>query len=418
MIERAPVTAKMKRVLMIAYHFPPMQGSSGVQRTLRFVRHLPEFGWEPLVLTAHPRAYPSTAQDQMADIPAGICITRAPAWDTAHHLAIAGRYPGMLARPDRWVSWWLGAIPSGLRMITRHKPTALWSTYPIATAHCIGRTLQRLTRLPWIADFRDPMAQDDYPEDPATWRSFARIEREAVHAARYSTFTTPSAVAAYQERYPGRSERITLLENGYDEETFANAPAGGPLNPGRLTILHSGVVYPSERDPRQLFAALRLIKARAPDVYGRLCVRFRAAVHEPLLRHLAGENTVEAAVEILPPVGYAEALAEMLRAEGLLVLQASNCNAQIPAKLYEYFRARRPILALTDPAGDTARVARAAGIDAIAPLGDAEAIAGLLLRFADAPLSGTLPGEAAVASASRRGRARQLAALLDDATSE
>lgn len=418
MLQRAPITAKMKRVLMIAYHFPPLQGSSGVQRTLRFVRHLPEFGWEPLVLTAHPRAYPSTAQDQMADIPAGTCVTRAAAWDTAHHFAIAGRYPGMLARPDRWISWWLGAIPSGLRMITQHKPNALWSTYPIATAHRIGRTLQRLTRLPWIADFRDPMAQDDYPEDPATWRSFAQIERDAVHSARYSTFTTPSAVTAYRERYPARSERITLLENGYDEETFANAPTGGPLNPGCLTVLHSGVVYPSERDPRQLFAALRLIKVRAPDVYGRLRVRFRAAVHEPLLRHLASENAVEAAVEILPPVGYAEALAEMLRAEGLLVLQASNCNAQIPAKLYEYLRARRPILTLADPAGDTAGVTRSAGIDAIAPLDDAEAIAGLLSRFVGAPLSGTLPSEAVVSNASRRGRARQLAALLDSALRE
>ena len=47
----------MKRVLMIAFHFPPLAGSSGIQRTLRFARHLPQFGWEPLVLTAHPRAY-------------------------------------------------------------------------------------------------------------------------------------------------------------------------------------------------------------------------------------------------------------------------------------------------------------------------------------------------------------------------
>ena len=92
----------MKRVLMIAYHFPPLAGSSGIQRTLRFMRHLPEFGWEPLVLTAHPRAYERTSSDQLADIPEGIVVARAPAFDAARHFAIAGRYPRFLARPDRW----------------------------------------------------------------------------------------------------------------------------------------------------------------------------------------------------------------------------------------------------------------------------------------------------------------------------
>ena len=59
----------MKRVLMIAYHFPPLSGSSGIQRTLRFVRYLPEFGWQPTVLTTHPRAYQQVSDDQLADVP-------------------------------------------------------------------------------------------------------------------------------------------------------------------------------------------------------------------------------------------------------------------------------------------------------------------------------------------------------------
>ena len=54
----------MKRLMMVAYHFPPLAGSSGIQRTLNFVRHLPRFGWEPLVLTAHPRAYTRTSDDE------------------------------------------------------------------------------------------------------------------------------------------------------------------------------------------------------------------------------------------------------------------------------------------------------------------------------------------------------------------
>lgn len=403
----------MKRVVMIAYHFPPLAGSSGIQRTLRFARHLPAFGWEPIILTADTRAYERIADDQLADIPEGLEVVRAPAWDTARHLSIGGRYFGFLARPDRWISWWLGAVPAGRKLISRFAPQAIWSTYPIATAHRIGSTLHAHSHLPWVADFRDPMAQEGYPADPATWRSFARIEADAIVHSAASTFTTPSALALYQQRYPEHASRMHLLENGYDEETFSAAAGGEPLNPGKLTLLHSGIVYPSERDPGALFGALARLKHSAPDRYSRLKVRFRAPVHDELLRQLAAQHDVQDAIETLPPVGYRDALAEMLRADGLLILQASNCNAQIPAKLYEYMRAGRPILVLSDPIGDTVATSRAAGLSAIAPLDDDGEIAALLDRFLIAPDTGTHPTSPAVEGASRLGRTRELARLLD-----
>jgi len=402
---------------MIAFHFPPMQGSSGIQRTLRFARDLPRFGWQPIVLSVHPRAYERTATDQIDEIPASVPVVRAQAWDAARHFSVGGHYPGWLAQPDRWMSWRFGAIPAGLAAIRKYAPAALWSTYPIATAHQIGASLHRRSALPWIADFRDPMAQDGYPEDPRTWRSFEAIERRSMSLARFCTFTTPGSVRAYQDRYPGAAERIVLLENGYDEESFGDIPAGPPLEPGRLTLLHSGVVYPSERDPRALFGALGLLRTRNHPVFARLKLRFRAPVHDDLLHTLARQHDVTAAIEVLSPIGYRDALSEMVRADGLIILQAANCNAQVPAKLYEYLRARRPVLALTDPAGDTACVARGAGITAIAPLDDPGAIAALLERFVEAPAAGTLATEQGIASASRLGRAGELAVLLDRASS-
>ncbi|MGH8802466.1 MAG: hypothetical protein ACREX6_09285, partial [Casimicrobiaceae bacterium] len=153
-------TTAMKRVLMIAYHFPPLAGSSGIQRTLRFVRHLPEFGWEPVILTTMIGAYERTSPDLDADVPAGLIVERAFAFDAARHLALAGRYPGPLARPDRWMTWRWDAVRRGMDLVRRLRPEAIWSTYPIATAHVIGAALERRTGLPWIADFRDPMAQD------------------------------------------------------------------------------------------------------------------------------------------------------------------------------------------------------------------------------------------------------------------
>jgi hypothetical protein len=176
--QRFAVTAVTKRVLMIAYHFPPLAGSSGIQRTLRFVQHLPSLGWQPIVLSAQARAYEHTSNDLESQIPEGTAVRRAFALDTARHLALGGRHAQFMARPDRWVSWKFDGVRQGMRLIREFKPQVLWSTYPIATAHVIGAELHRRSGIPWIADFRDPMAQEGYPTDPLTRRQFMAIEED------------------------------------------------------------------------------------------------------------------------------------------------------------------------------------------------------------------------------------------------
>jgi glycosyltransferase involved in cell wall biosynthesis len=410
---------RKKRVLMVAFHFPPLAGSSGIQRTLRFARHLPQFGWEPLILTANPRAYARTSDDQLDDVPPGCAVERAFALDATRHFAVAARYPAILARPDRWMTWWLGAIPHGLGMIRKYRPQVIWSTYPIATAHRIGYTLHRLSGVPWVADFRDPMAQDGYPANPRTWRSFKSIEERTLRAASSSVFTTPGAARMYRARYPDADRRLVVIENGYDEESFALLDASDsderPLTPGAFTLLHSGAVPPSERDPIRFFAALRRMLDDSSLRSGELRVRLRASEHEAALQPMVESYGLAGIVELAEPLPYRDALREMLRADGLLVLQAANCNAQIPAKVYEYLRCRRPILALTDPAGDTAALLRRAGIPNISRLDSAEEIALELRRFLDAVTGGraALPADDAVTSASRLCRTEELATLLE-----
>ena len=410
----------VKRLLMIAYHFPPLAGSSGIQRTLRFARHLPRLGWQPLVLTAHPRAYERTSDDLLQAVEPGTVVERAFALDSARHLALMGYYPAFTARPDRWISWWLGAVPKGLAMIRRYRPDAIWSTYPVATAHRIGHTLRRLSRLPWIADFRDPMAQEGYPADPKTWKSFRAIEESVFRHASCSVFVTPGAARMYRDRYPQLPpNRIEIIENGYDEESFGGldqaAARDGPLVPGRITLLHSGVVYPSERDPRHFFQALRRMLDQGRLRPDELRVRLRAAGHERLLRRLIDAEGLGQIVELAAPIAYRDALREMMRAEGLLVLQAGNCNDQVPAKVYEYLRCARPVLGLTDPAGDTAGLLNRAGLHHVARLDAPGEIAQELRRFLDELKSGTapLPDPGVVQEASRWQRAKALAALLE-----
>ena len=405
---------------MIAYHFPPLTGSSGIHRTLKFWRDLPRHGWQPLVLTISPGAYETKADNPAREMTPQAGVHRAFGLDTARHLSVRGRYPRALALPDRWISWWPGGVALGLQLIRREQPNAIWSTYPIATAHLIALTLRRLTGLPWLADFRDPMFDAVHPYTPVSRKVSSVIERRVVGACSKATFTAPGTLRMFAGRYPEvPASRYALVANGYSEEDFAlverSTSTRPPQDPARLTLLHSGTLYPLERDPAPFFAALAALLRAGQLHSGRLKVVLRATGHDDQMRALVERHGVGSLVELAPPVGYHAALEEMLAADGLILLQAANCNHQIPAKLYEYLRARRPILALTDLAGDTAAGLRDAGIDTIAPLDSQDEISRLLVRFLEMLRQKRAPvaGEAAIAGASRQQRSAELASLLD-----
>ena len=414
----------VKRVLMIAFHFPPLRGSSGIQRTLKFSNYLSEYGWEPILLTAHPRAYSSTSNDLVGEIANLASVHRAFALDTSRHLSVLGHYPNILALPDRWVSWWLGAIPMGLSLIRKYRPDVIWSTYPIATAHLIGLSLCRLTGIPWVADLRDPMTDVDYPPNRLTRRIYQWIEKKTITYCTRAVFTTSGAISAYKARFPQvPSARFCLIENGYDEENFVAAEHGivkkGTLNKP-FVLVHSGIIYPSERDPTQFFGALAVLVRQGAISKNNLNVILRATAHDEYLQRLIDQYGIGAIVSLAPPIPYREALSEMLTADGLLILQASNCNNQIPAKLYEYLRSHRPILALTDPSGDTAATLLKVGIDTIAPLDSIPDIVHGLLNFLELIKNGRAPiaSMEQVSATSRRSRTKELTNLLDQIAQE
>jgi glycosyltransferase involved in cell wall biosynthesis len=367
-------------------------------------------------------AYENKSDDLLNEIPAKTIVRRALAFDAARHLQYKGRYFECMARPDRWASWKYHAVLVGMKLIKLYKPNAIWSSYPIASAHLIASALHQKSGIPWIADFRDPMAHEGYPVDPQKWQIYRDIETDAVTRAQRCIFTTPSALKYYKQRYPDAARRMGVIENGYDEESFSALPRAGMRRTDeisktrKIVILHSGIIYPTERNPTQLFRALGQLKRSGliqPDV---LCIRFRAAIHDALLNHLAQVNGVQDMVELCTPIPYRDALAEMMEVDALLVMQGRDCNAQIPAKIYEYIRAGKPILGLTDQQGDTACVLKEAGLNAIASLDSVCEIASVLVQFVSALTLGSasLPKPDYVASASRRHRTQTLVHVLND----
>ena len=410
---------------MIAYHFPPVRVSSGIQRTLKFSSYLLDHGWKAQVLTVSPNAYESISNDQMAEIPSEVVVKRAFTLDTARQLSVKGRYVGWMALPDRWISWCLAGTLGGLQLIYQYRPKIIWSTYPIATAHLLGLILHRITGIPWVADFRDSMTEADYPANPTQRRVFRWIEKQTVTHCSRAVFTTPGAIRMYAARYPEiPASHWVLIANGYDEENFIRAEQSEAYRQAlakksdKIVLLHSGVLYPSERDPRQFFSALSELKRQGKIRAERFKVILRATGHDDLHRRLIADKGLEDIVFLEPSVAYEIALAEMLTVDGLLVFQASNCNHQIPAKIYEYLRARRPILALTDPEGDTARVLLDAGLTGIAPLDDKEAIAKKMLEFIDNIQNQTtaIADDSQIALHSRASRTQLLADVLNALT--
>lgn len=417
-----PPDSRERRLLTIAFHFPPIQGSSGVHRTLAFARYLKDHHWATTVLTASPRAYTRVRAENKQLIPPFVDVVRAPALDTVRHLSVAGRYSRWMALPDRWQAWIPGAIMAGLRTIWRQKPSVILSTFPIASAHVIGLALSRLTGLPWIADFRDPMDQITYPTDPDVRRTYRWIEERAFRHAGCILVTTPGTADYYAKRYGELlARKIRVIPNGFDEEAFPedfgdNVPPVHATGDRPLTFVHSGILYPKERDPEPFLRAIAHLRASGIPSYENVRIIFRGSAHADHFQDLIQELRLQDAVSFPPALPYREAIAEMLAADALLVFQADNCNTQIPAKVYEYLFAGRPVIGITDPQGDTGQLLAGVGATRIAKLEDESAILKLLSRSIDDLRAGTfpLPDRASVIALSRRARTAELAAVLDD----
>src|SRR5262249_868005 len=106
-----------KVALMVAFHYPPDHTSSGFLRTLKFSRYLPEWGWQPVVLTVAEENYESCDPALLRQVPSQVVVRRTPAINTKKSLSICGKYLQLFATPDRYIGWLVFAIPVGLSLI-------------------------------------------------------------------------------------------------------------------------------------------------------------------------------------------------------------------------------------------------------------------------------------------------------------
>ena len=365
------------RVLVIAYYFPP-SGGPGVQRVLKFVKYLAEFGWRPSVLTVREGAYPEYDPSLARDIPDAVPVHRTYAWDPYRWYArLTGRSDedsvsvgSVRGRGASWkesVAQWIranvflpdarvGWVPFGAmrgRTLLSEQPfDAMLTSGPPHSVHLIGALLHRWTGTPWVADFRDPWTDINYyqelPHTPPARRLDAALERAVLRSASAVTTVSPSWRALLARKAGSDAGPCAVVHNGFDPEDFEGERAA--VSRDHFVLTYVGSLYAS-RNPEGLWRALSQLRTR--EAVPKLRLRLVGRVDPGVLRALQ-DRGLEAITERVPYVPHAEAVRYMQQAALLLLTIESfpRDEGMITGKLYEYLAAGRPVLGIGPPGGD------------------------------------------------------------------
>lgn len=344
-------------ILMISTVFPP-DPWSGAARSGRFAKYLPQFGYEPIVIC---QSWPGQAVG-----PAFVRRVPPPVPDRrAWALAGAGRLVQRFLSPyNDELPWVAHALAEAEAILARRPVAAVLSTSPPIATHLVALRLRRKYALPWVADFRDPLRGNPFRSRRWFFPYDALLERAIFRRADALVANTDTVAAMWRRRHRVIDPKVTVIWNGFDPEDRIESSPSAPKT--RRTLTHVGFLYGGRHPGRLLASLVRLIRAgRLPA--DRVCVRLVGPIgDEPW--------TSQEDVEVLRACGcmeydgkevpQSEARRAIDQADYLLLLDMNQQDAdlQVPAKLFEYIRSGRPILAFTRRGSPTERILRDCGV--------------------------------------------------------
>lgn len=326
----------MKKVLIISYFFPPI-GGGGVLRVTKFVKYLPEFGWEPLILTVKQGFYPVKDESLLKELPAKTRIERVSYFEPGLWFN-SSRWKSFLAFfiyrfimiPDNQILWFLPALIRGYKLIKKEKVKIVFTSASSYSDHLIGLILKKITGVKWMADFRDEWTISPYVHFPTVFhRFFARfLEKRFLKNADLVLTVSPGLNDSYQKIFGRKDSKFRVLANGFDQADFRNLQ-----NKYRrrdvFNIVHTGSLYGSRRADLFLEALKELNLEKVKTEF--IGEKFRLPHHQVIERLLQ---------------------ADIL----LLILSPQDSQAVLTGKIFEYLAARRPILALAPQNSGAARL--------------------------------------------------------------
>jgi glycosyltransferase involved in cell wall biosynthesis len=413
-----------KRVIFIAYNFPPM-GGGGVQRSAKFVKYLPEFGWNPVVVAAADRYYWARDDTLLAEIPPDVFIKRLSS-GTSHlfysllaaitSAAVSRRVLDNVFLPDDRILWALRAALCARGMIAKRAIGLIYTTSPPHSTHVAGLILKRITGLPWVADFRDPWTGDFRYAPETRWvhNAHTRCERRILGQADRVICITESARQGYITDFGIDPVRLVTIYNGFDAAEFPSSPGRKDGPSDRIVITHSGSFY-GTYFPEVFFRALAAALRDDAQLNKRVTVRFVGVMEEAMRQRIRDVLPNHAVFDGY--VSHPEAIRAVIESDiNLIALPVGKeVSYHVPGKLFEYLAAGKPILAVA-PRGEIARIIESAGAGIVlSRVGVDELSKGLAGAIRDlAKPGGGPPDEGVVSGFERRRLTERLARVFDD----
>jgi glycosyltransferase involved in cell wall biosynthesis len=350
-------------ILIVAHDYPPIY-SPGTERIIKFAQYLPEFGFQPLILTTN--RYGRETLDRQQG------VYRASDWvhtlfsplrryktrgiepnaqfrvATLSNQSLLGRLRDHIMIPDTKLGWFWPAVRLGYQLLRQHQPVLIFSSSPPETAHLIAQRLHAVSRLPWVADLRDGWLFE--PPNPRLRRPSVRrklegrLEQQMILNASALTTATPPIAKDLCRRYPQVASKVTTITNGYDRAEFLELSRQRPPD-GRFLLTHTGALASSREGTSAgpFFAAVAKLVQQNPDT--PLRVQFIGSIkpeEQAMIRAFGLEDTVS----LLPPVSHRAAYQYQLDADALLLITALGQQSVATLKLFDYIGAGLPILAL------------------------------------------------------------------------
>ncbi|ROL56873.1 glycosyltransferase [Bacteroidetes/Chlorobi group bacterium ChocPot_Mid] len=341
-----------KKVLVISYYYPPM-GLSGVQRTLKFVKYLPKYNWEPIVLTGSPEtfyAYDETLTDEegLSDIKVYRTdskkskkkkIKKFPSW----FIQKLGRAVlQTIYQPDSKKPWLKKAIKKGEQIISENKIDVIFATAPPFTDFLVALALSDKFDIPFVIDYRDVWIDNPFHFFATPFHKIYsnNLERKILYRTEKAIVTTRFIKELLLKRHRFISHKdIEIIHQGFDPDDFNIEVPKKDKN--KFIITHSGV-FQDNRTPKYFLKAVSEFFKNEPDAKKVTELRFIGVMRKKHLRYIKRyklkENTVTTGY-----ITHKESIKQLLESDVLWLML--NDNVRSPGKLYEYFAAKKPILA-------------------------------------------------------------------------
>ncbi|HEX8847955.1 MAG TPA: glycosyltransferase [Gemmatimonadaceae bacterium] len=381
-------SSRRRRVLLVTYPFFPSY-HVGVRRVAQLCRHLPEHGWEPVVLTKDWERERGPEDDIFGKLRVDSAVEEigyAPTVIRAHYESrdnallrahraltrsedgssnpivrmgktvtrkvLSALYPLFGEWPDRYVGWIDFATRAGVVAAREHAVDAVISLCPPHTAQIVGSRIAKRTGLPWVTMFDDLtgffIGKNDWHGTSLRRRIALAANRATLRRARRTSANTPAMLALLGKTYGLKGE---VAVPGYGDARVTPQQRGD-----RMRIAYTGRIYPDAQRPGLFFDALDLLISRDPRALEEIEVTMMGTGAEESLRALLSGRPSEAIVRIVGARPVAEALALQQASHLLLVLHIATEEARagtlsFPAKTYEYLAAGRRILAIPGDVG-------------------------------------------------------------------